>query len=68
MLEVKDGSRWHDGKGHVFHVLSIKQIEEHTWVHYRREDNKLTMDQLPGENEYSCYLESFVSRFNPMPT
>jgi hypothetical protein len=67
MLNVKEGSKWTDGHGNVFHVLSVNTVEDHEWVHYIKEEHNKLLERLPGENEYSCYLESFVSRFTPIP-
>ena len=54
----KDGSKWVGHNGHaVFRVLhTIEMDDGHVWVHYRDNDN--------GGKEYSCYLESFLSRFS----
>ena len=52
----KDGSRWTGhGSYEVFLVLHTIELDGHTWVHYRNNNN--------GEREYSCYLESFLERF-----
>ena len=52
----KDGSKW---TGHTyrtkFRVLHTIELDGHTWVHYCDNDN--------GEKEYSCYVESFLTRF-----
>ena len=64
---VKEGSKWSAGVDKVFHVLSVVEIEDHTWVHYI-EDSKVRIDgTLNGEREYSCYIESFLQRFRPIP-
>ena len=31
---IKQGSKWDDGKGKIFRVIQIVQIEGHTWIHY----------------------------------
>ena len=49
----KDGSKW-ASIDDVFVVIHTIELDGHTWVHYRKD---LT------ENEYSCYVESFVERF-----
>ena len=60
---IKEGSRWDDNRGNMFVVVSIVEVDSHTWVHYRSEK--------PGHSgtpqEYSCYQESFLSRFRPLP-
>ena len=52
----KDGSIWTAGDRKVFTVINTIKIDEHTWVYYR--DDK---------REYSCYVESFLQRFSPLP-
>jgi hypothetical protein len=43
--------------------MSIVEADSHVWVHYRTEK--------PGPSgtpqEYSCYQESFESRFRALP-
>ena len=59
---IKQGSKWDDGKGKIFRVIQIVQIEGHTWIHY------INDNLSENENrEYSCYQESFLSRFTPLP-
>jgi len=58
---VKEGSRWiSDKTGQTFHVLSVIELEGHTWVHYILEDAN-------DPKEFSCYLESFTPRFRKLP-
>jgi hypothetical protein len=59
---VKEGSRWTGNNGDLFHVLSVVELEGHTWVHYIKE--KAPED---SNREYSCYIESFLSRFRAIP-
>lgn len=60
---VKEGSKWtstsHNDKFHVIHVV---EIEGNTWVHYIKENAP-----EDSNREYSCYLESFLQRFRPIP-
>jgi len=57
----KVGSKWTEQNGHmIFRVLHTIELDGHTWVHYRDNDN--------GEKEYSCYVESFLTRFTEIPT
>jgi hypothetical protein len=51
----KDGSRWtsRDDRS-VFRVLHTIELDGHTWIHYIQEWS---------DREYSCYVESFLSRF-----
>ncbi len=62
---VQPGTLWGSADGKRFRVISVTEIEGHTWVYYR--DNRgwsVSEDQI---REYSCYLESFLSRFTQMP-
>lgn len=59
---IKQGSKWDDGKGKIFRVLHTIEVEGHTWVHYIK--NNAPEDEI---REYSCYQESFLSRFTPLP-
>jgi hypothetical protein len=57
---VKQGTRWTDNTGKVFHVISIVEVAEHTWVHY-------LLENAENSHEYSCYIESFLQRFRSLP-
>lgn len=53
----KDGSVWMANNGERFRVINSIFLEEdsHYWIHYMKTgDNRET---------YSCYVESFLSRF-----
>jgi len=60
---VKEGSKWtgtnDSSKYHVIHVI---ELDGHTWVHYIKENTP-----EHETREYSCYLESFLQRFRPIP-
>jgi hypothetical protein len=60
---IKDGSKWGDGIDKVFIVLHSVEQNGHTWIHYRSEK----VDETGTPKEYSCYQESFLSRFRPLP-
>lgn len=61
---VKVGTLW-EGNDKVFRVLSVTEIDGHTWVHYREDQgNKVPAIEC---REYSCYVESFESRFRALP-
>lgn len=62
MAEIKNGSRWSGPDGVVFTVIGTMIIEGKNWVYYRSEKNK---DHLP--KEFSCFEESFLARFRPLP-
>ncbi len=57
---VKEGSRWWSAEGKKFHVIHRIELEGHVWIHYISEDKE-------NPKEYSCYEESFLSRFTPLP-
>lgn len=58
METVKPQTNWSSTEGRVFTVLHVIRDEQgHTWVHYRNQDG----------NEFSCYQESFLSRFRQQP-
>ena len=64
MKNVLPGSKWWAGRDKKFRVIDVVEADGNTWVHYR--------DELEGFNqssarEYSCYLESFLQRFSPLP-
>ena len=60
---VKVGSKWTGtGDNNKFHVIHVIEIEGHTWVHYIKENAP-----EDSNREYSCYLESFLQRFRPLP-
>ena len=65
-MDIKEGSRWWSGDNKKFVVLHLVEQQGHTWVHYRDEStsNKFA---LAGCREYSCYKESFLQRFSPLP-
>lgn len=60
---IKDGTIW-EGNDKKFVVLHTIELEGHTWVHYR--EHGVSKPVLECK-EYSCYQESFVSRFRPVP-
>jgi hypothetical protein len=60
---VTEGSKWTGVTGNdKFHVIHVVELNGHTWVHYIKEN-------APEDTirEYSCYLESFLSRFRAIP-
>lgn len=59
---IKQGSKW-IAANERFVVLSIVEQDGHTWIHYRSE--KVSESGTP--REYSCYQESFLSRFRSIP-
>lgn len=61
---VKVGSLW-ESVDKKFRVISVTEIEDHIWVYYR-EDRGIKVPAIECR-EYSCYLESFVLRFRPLP-
>ena len=59
-MMVKKGSRWWVADGRKFVIIDEVDVDGHTWVHYRDE-----LGDPP--KEYSCYKESFTTRFSPLP-
>jgi hypothetical protein len=59
---VKVGSKWVGNENNIFRVIHVIELEDHTWIHYIK-------DNAPEEStrEYSCYEESFLSRFRSLP-
>lgn len=56
--KIKVSSKWLSSDMKEFMVLSVTEINEETWVHYR--------SNFKEENtEHSCLIESFLSRFSP---
>ena len=62
---IKEGSLWWGGETKKFRVLSVTEVDGHTWVHYR-EDKGMKVPATECK-EYSCYLESFEHRFRVLP-
>jgi hypothetical protein len=58
---VKPGTLWTGGEGKNFRVISVSEVEGHTWVYYR-EDLGIKVPTAQCR-EFSCYQESFVYRF-----
>lgn len=61
---VKSGSIWGGSDGRRFRVIDVVAVEGHTWVHYRNDNGYKPVNEI---KEYSCYIESFVTRFTPQP-
>lgn len=62
-VQVKAGSRWQGTGRTQFVVISVVELDNHIWVHYREDIS--TREDL-STREYSCYEESFVQRFSLM--
>jgi hypothetical protein len=60
-MNIKLGSRW-AGAGYrqIFVVLAEVKIDDAVWIHYRE-------DLAETVKEYSCYKDSYLSRFTPLP-
>ena len=59
---IKEGSKWVGNGDSIFRVIDVIKLEDHTWIHYIKEN------ALEDSNrEYSCYEESFLSRFREIP-
>ena len=60
IANLEKNTIWSDGQGQKFQVLDVIIIEDKTWVHYINRT-------APAGREYSCYAESFLSRFISIP-
>ena len=60
---VKVGSKWVGNENNIFRVIHVIELDDHTWIHYIK-------DNAPEDStrEYSCYEESFMSRFREVPS
>jgi hypothetical protein len=59
---VREGSKWVGNTDDRFHVIHVIELDGHTWVHYIKENAP-----EDSNREYSCYVESFLQRFRPIP-
>jgi hypothetical protein len=59
---VKVGSKWVGNENNIFRVIQVIELEGHTWVHYIKENAPEELNR-----EYSCYEESFLSRYREVP-
>jgi len=59
---VKQGSKWSNSNGAVFHVIDRVELEGHVWIHYIKENA-----EKHENREFSCYEESFLARFREQP-
>ena len=57
---IKTGTRWASDDGKTFHVVHRVELNGHTWIHYEQ-------DNCDECREFSCYEESFLERFRPLP-
>ena len=57
---IKEGSRWSSSDGKIFHVIHRVEIEGNIWIHY-------ILEAQEDSKEFSCYEESFLIRFSPLP-
>ena len=56
-MKIEPGQIWTTIDRKEFRVIDVVDVGNHTWVHY--------IDERTG-HEYSCYKESFESRFAPI--
>jgi hypothetical protein len=59
---VKVGSKWSGNEDNIFRVIHVIELDDHTWIHYIKENAPEDLNR-----EYSCYEESFLSRFRQVP-
>lgn len=60
---VKVGSKWMGNENNRFRVIHVIEIEGNTWVHYIKENASEDFNR-----EYSCYEESFLTRYREVPS
>jgi len=53
---IKSGSKWIDADLQEFIVIGLVDTERGTWVYYRTNESQ-------NNTEYSCLVDSFISRF-----
>lgn len=53
MQTIKVGSNWSGSDREVFTVIHRIELNGHIWIHYRNQQGQ----------EFSCYEEAFLSRF-----
>lgn len=61
-MDIERGSIWTSYDGRTFQVITEAVVEGNNWVHYRRIDS-----YYDEPKEFSCYKESFLSRFTKLP-
>ena len=59
---IKVGSKWVGNEDNIFRVIHVVELDDHTWIHYIKENTSEDINR-----EYSCYEESFLSRFRQVP-
>lgn len=59
---VKVGSKWSGNEDNIFRVIHVIELDDHIWIHYIKENAPEDLNR-----EYSCYEESFLSRFRQIP-
>jgi hypothetical protein len=59
---VKVGSKWVGNENNIFRVIHVIELDDHTWIHYIKDNAPEDLNR-----EYSCYEESFLSRFRQVP-
>ena len=56
-MKIESGQVWGTIDRKEFRVIDVVDVGNNTWVHY--------INEQTGQ-EYSCYKESFESRFTPL--
>ena len=60
MRPVREGTRWQAYTTTVVVLAEVEAEDGHKWVYYRDEKGD-------PPREYSCYKESFLLRYSPLP-
>lgn len=59
--DVTPGSIWEGNAKERFIVIQLAEADGHTWVHYRQDLG--IKARIADCKEFSCYVESFLTRF-----
>jgi hypothetical protein len=60
---IKVGSKWVGNENNIFRVIHVIELDDHTWIHYIKDNAPEDLNR-----EYSCYEESFLSRYREVPS
>ncbi len=60
--KIQPGSVWSSVGGVHFQVINETHIDGNDWIYYRMIDT-----ETEESKEFSCYKESFLSRFHQIP-
>lgn len=58
--KILPGARWWGGENKRFKIIAVNEDDGQTWIHYKD-------DKDNNAKEYSCLIDAFLQRFNPLP-